>query len=119
MIKFFEGVFAEKEVVNFLLDKVDELYITHYVSLATSQSHPRAQKTPFSRVPDLHARNYPIGRQRVNKSGTTSLAETFFEVKTYTSCNSRYDPNITTKGLTGPKGTLVIQEYASEFKKTG
>jgi len=66
------GIFAEKEAVNFLLNKVGEPYITGYINHVTS--HPSARKAPFAIVPDLHARNYPTGRQRVNNRGATSSA---------------------------------------------
>ena len=73
------GIYAEKEAVNFLLDKVGDPHITNYVNHVSS--HPNARKAPFSIVPDLHARNYPTGRQRLNDSGATMSGEAFFEFK--------------------------------------
>ena len=74
------GVFLEKEVVNFILDKVGDPFITAYVNHVSS--HPNARKAPRSIVPDLHTRNFPVGGQRFNDSNTTSSAEAFFEVRT-------------------------------------
>ena len=92
------GIYAEKETVNFILDKVGDPYIARYVNHVTSS--PSARKAPYAIVPDLHARNYLTGRHRINNSKATRLAEAFFEEKTYTACKSRYDHNHT-KNRTG------------------
>ena len=44
-------------------------------------------------IPDLHATNFPVGKQRVNDSGSKRDAEAFFEIKTFTACKSRYSHN--------------------------
>ena len=57
------GIYVKRYAVNFLLDKVGNLYIkyiTRYVNHVTS--HPSARRAPFVIVPDLHTRNYPRGR---------------------------------------------------------
>ena len=56
------GIFIEKEAVNFLLDKVGDLFITHYVNHVSS--HPITRKAPFTIdiTLDLHACNYLTGR---------------------------------------------------------
>ena len=110
------GIFAEKEAVNFLLDKVGDPHITCYVHHVTS--HPSARKAPYAIVPNLYARNYPTGRQRVNDSRATRAAEAFFEVKTYTACKRRYDHNHAKTGPADRRATLITQEYARKLKKT-
>ena len=87
------GIFSEKEAVNFILDKVSDPYITRYVNHVSSS--PNFQRAQHAIVPDLHACNFPAGRQRVNDSGATSTAEVIFEVKTYTACTTRYNHNNT------------------------
>ena len=49
-----------------------------------------AQSSPFAIFPDVHAFNFPIGRQRVRDSGAATTAEAFFEVKTMTARPFRY-----------------------------
>ena len=44
-------------------------------------------------VPDIHATNYPTGRQVVNASGATRSVDAIFEVKTYNFCPTRYNHN--------------------------
>ena len=87
------GISTEKEAVNFLLDKVGEPYITSYVNHVSST--PNARRAPHAIVPDLLAHNFPTGKQQVNDSGASSSGEAFFEIKTYTACNSRYKHNNT------------------------
>ena len=71
------GIHSEKEAVNFLLDKVGDPYITSYVNHVSISSHPNARKAPHYIVPDIHARNFSVGRQTLNDSGSTSSAEAF------------------------------------------
>ena len=49
-----------------------------------------ARSSPFSIFPDVHAFNFPTGRQRVRESGAVTTAEAFFKVKTMTAHPSRY-----------------------------
>ena len=70
----------KKEAANLILDKIGDPYITAYVTHVSSQQFIR--KAPSSIVPDLHAYNFSIGRQRINNSGGTSSANALFEVKT-------------------------------------
>ena len=44
-------------------------------------------------MPDLHTHNFSAGKQRVDDSGAYHMAEVFFEMKTYTACDSRYNKN--------------------------
>ena len=81
------GISSEKEAVNFLLDKVVEPYLTSYVDHVSGH---QMQEMHHTIVPDIHAHNFPAGRQRVDDSGASSSAEAIFEVKTYyTACKSR------------------------------
>ena len=94
----FGGISSEKEAANFLLlDKIGEPYITRYVNHVSG--YPNARRAPYSIVPDIHAHNFPTGRQSVNDSGATSSGEAIFEIKTYTACPSRYAHNNNTIAL--------------------
>ena len=77
---------SEKEAVNFLLDKVGEPYITAHVNHLSDC--PNARNAQHNIIPDILARNFPTGRQRINDSGATSSAEACFEVKTFSACPS-------------------------------
>ena len=80
------------EPVNFLLGKVGEPFIGDYINIITSQpGNPRHARHAV--VPDIHATNYPTGRQVVNDSGATRSANAIFEVKTFTFCPTRYNHN--------------------------
>ena len=78
---------------------------------------PNARKAPHAIVPDIHALNFPTGRQMVNDSGATATAEAFFEMKTYTACKSRYQHNNTTRNPADRRASEVVGGYASKFKK--
>ncbi|EJK49049.1 hypothetical protein THAOC_32109, partial [Thalassiosira oceanica] len=71
------GVYSTKEAVNFLLGHVPDPFISRYIR-HVSQC-PNARNAPFGMMPDLHAQNYPTGRQRVNDSGSHLSAEAIFE----------------------------------------
>ena len=70
-------------------------------------------------VPDIHARNFPAGKQTINGSGATSTAEAFFEVKTYTACKSRYKHNNETIKPPDRRAREITQSYRQRFKKLG
>jgi len=82
------GIHAEKEAVNFIMDKGGEPHITSYINHVTA--HNSAKKAKYTIIPELHASNFPAGKQTVNNGGITATAETFFEIKTYTACKTRY-----------------------------
>ena len=63
------GIFLVKEAANFLLDKIGEPYITRYVNHVSS--FPNARRAQWSIVPDIHAHNFPAGRQTINDSGAS------------------------------------------------
>ena len=83
------GSHLEREAVNFLLGEVGDPHITPYVNHVARQINTRRAKYPVVLV--MHASNFPAGCQTVNDSGVISAAEAIFEVKTYTSCNTRYN----------------------------
>jgi hypothetical protein len=101
--------------VNFLLDKVGDPYITSYVNHVSSA--PNSRKAPHSIVPDIHARNFPVGRQTINDSGSTSTAEAFFEVKTFTACKTRYKHNNATIKPPDRRAREITLSYKRKFKK--
>ena len=82
------GIHSEKESVNFLLDKVRDPYMTFYMNHIARQTH--ARRATHDIVPDIHAWNFPSGRQMSNDIGIISVAEDISEMETYTACRSRY-----------------------------
>ena len=86
------GFLLEKEAINFLFDKVGQPYITNYVSHVPARRN--ACNALHVMVPDLHAYNFPSDtRQCANDSGATSAGEAFFDINTFTACNSQYNHN--------------------------
>ena len=80
------------EPVNFFHGKVGQPFIGDNVHNITSQpGNPRHARHAV--VPDIHATNYPTGRQVVNASRATRSADAIFEVKTYNFCPTRYNHN--------------------------
>ena len=70
------------EAVNFFHGKVGQPFIGDYVHNISSQpGNPRNARHAV--VPDIHATNYPTGRQVINASGATRSADAIFEIKTY------------------------------------
>ena len=67
-------------------------------------------------MPDIHAHNFPVGRQTVDDYGSNRVAEAFFEVKTFTACKTRYDHNNARLPPAERRAKLIGQEYASKFK---
>ena len=82
------GIQSYMEVANFLNGKIGEPYITNYINHITE--HPNPRSALHAIIPDIHAYNYPLGRQRINDSGASTTDEAFFEIKTMTACVSRY-----------------------------
>ena len=68
-------------------------------------------------IPDLHATNFPVGKQRVNDSGLTRDAEAFFEVKTFTACKSRYGHNNKRATPVNQRAQGMVQSYNRKFKR--
>ena len=68
-------------------------------------------------MPDIHAYNYPTGRQRVNDSGATASGEAIFEVKTYVACKTRYKHNNISTRPADRRASEVLSEYRGKFRK--
>ena len=109
------GIHSEKEAANFLMDKVGDPHITSYINHLSS--HRDVRKAPHAVVPDIHATNFPAGRQTINDSGATMSAEAIFEIKTFTACNTRYDHNNATTAPADRRANEVTQEYRRKFKR--
>ena len=109
------GIMSKKEAANFLLGKAGELHITLYVNHVARQNNGN-RRTKHAIVPDIHALNFPAGRQRVNDSGSTRDAEAFFEVKTFTACKSRYTNNNVRTTPINRRAHMVVSEYSRKFK---
>ena len=109
------GVRSEKEAVNFLLGKVGEPHITGYINHVSRRDGNR--RAMHAVVPDIHATNFPVGKQRVNDSGSRRDAEAFFEVKTFTACKSRYGHNNSKMSLVSRRAKMVVQSYNRKFKR--
>jgi hypothetical protein len=77
------------EAVNFLINKVQQLYIGDYVNHVTSQpGHPKNVQDAI--VPNLFTTNYPTGSQIVSNSGLFRSAKAVIEIKTFTICKTQY-----------------------------
>ena len=109
------GVHSEKEAVNFLLGKVGEPHITSYINHVSRKDGHR--KAMHAIIPDVHATNFPVGKQRVNDSGSRRDAEAIFEVKTFTACKSRYGNNNSRASPVNRRAQMVVQSYNRKFKK--
>ena len=68
-------------------------------------------------MPDLHVHNFPAGRQRVDNSGAHCTAEAFFEVKTYTVCNSRCSKNNRIMKPPDRRAKEILSKYNNKFRK--
>jgi hypothetical protein len=83
------GVQAHVEAANFLNDKIGEPYISNYINHVTA--HPSYRNAPHAIIPNIHAFNFPFGRQRINDDSEASMAvKSIFEVKTMTACPLQY-----------------------------
>ena len=82
------GIQSHTEAANFLNGKIGELYISNYINHISEHTNQRSARHAI--IPDIHAYNYPSGRQRINDSGASTTDEAFFEIKTMTPCMSRY-----------------------------
>ena len=100
--------------VNFLLGKVGEPHIKSYVNHVSREANSRAALHAI--VPDIHAHNFPVGRQTVDDYGSNRTAEAFFEVKTFTAYRTRYDHKSTRLPPGERRAKLIGQEYAGKFK---
>ena len=109
------GISSDKEAANFLIDKIGEPYITNYVNHLSDGLNSR--NTLHNIIPDIVARNYPTGSQRINDSGATSSAEAMFEIKTMSPCPSRYSYSTSTTTPADRKAKWVVSDYDKRFKK--
>ena len=109
------GVCSEKEAVNFLLGKVGEPHITSYINHVSRKDGSR--RAMHAIVPDIHATNFPVGRQRVNDSGSRRDAEAIFEIKTFTACKLIYGHNNNKMSPVSRRAKMVVQSYNRKFKK--
>ena len=110
------GIHTEKEAVNFIMDEVGEPHISSYINHVTA--HSSAKKATFAIIPDLHALNFPEGKQTINNSGVTTTAEAFFETKTYTACKTRYAHNNNDVNKSPDRRAKEVNSiYRSKFKK--
>ena len=73
------GVLSETEAVNFILGKVGEPHLTSYVNHVGRQNNGN-RRAKHAIVPDIHVKNLPASKQRVNDSGSRREAEVIFEL---------------------------------------
>ena len=78
--------------MNFLLGKVGEPHIKSYVNHVSREANSRAALHDI--VPDIHAHNFPVGRQTVDDNGANCAAEAFFEIKIYIVNKSMYHQGV-------------------------
>ena len=70
---------------------------------------------PHAIVPDLHAFNFPAGKQTVNSSGSLLLAEAFFKIKTMTACLTQYRNNNKLIAPTDRRARCVSNEMQVQY----
>ena len=70
------GIQSHMEAANFLNGKIGELYISNYTNHITE--HPNPKSALHAIIPDIHAYNYLLGRQRINDSKASTTDEAFF-----------------------------------------
>ena len=109
------GIISQDEAVNFLSNKVGSPWIDRYIDHVAQSEVP--SKAANAVVPDIHAFNYPTGRQRMNDSSACLTAEAIFEVKTMTACKSRYDHNNDNIRPVDRRANGVRVEYKGKFGK--
>ena len=106
------GILSEKEATNFLLGKVGDPHITSYVNHVARKKNGN-RRAQHAIVPDIHAMNFPAGKQSINDSGSSRVADAIFEVKISTACKSRYAHNnirlVTVDRIRGPCGHVLVK----------
>ena len=60
------GIQSEKEAVKLLIGKVGEPHITSYVNHVSREANARSALHAI--VPDIHAYNFPVGKQTVDNN---------------------------------------------------
>ena len=101
------------EPVNFFLGKVRQPFFGDYVhnSITSQPCNPR--NAWHAVVPDIHATNYPTGRQVVNDSGATRSADAIFEVKTFTFCPTTRDNHNNNRNINPANQQTNVHERES------
>ena len=79
------GIQSHMEAANFLNGKIGQ---PTFPTTLTTTEHPNPKSAQHAIIPDIHAYNYPSGRQRINDSGASTTDKAFFELKTMTACVS-------------------------------
>ena len=101
------GILSEKEASNFLLGKVGDPHIMSYVNHVARKNNGN-RRAQHAIVPDIHAMNFPAGKQRINDSGSSRVVEAIFEVKTFTACKSRYRHNNTKTAPLDRRARMIV-----------
>ena len=60
--------------------------------------------------------NFPAGKQRINDSGSSRVAEAIFRVKTFTACKSIYGHNNSNTVPVGRRARMIASSYGKKFK---
>eukprot|EP00956_Cyclotella_meneghiniana_P027992 scaffold64216_cov67-Cyclotella_meneghiniana.AAC.1 len=111
-------IHSKKEAVNFMLGKVPDPWMTHYVYVDhISSSHTSARNSPHAIVPYILAHEYPAGRQRIDDNGASLSGDAFFEVKSYQPNNTRLDHNNKETKPADRRASEVINQYSNKFKR--
>ena len=99
------------EPVNFFHGKIRQPFIGEYVHIITSQpGNPRHARHAV--VPDIHATNYPTGRQVVNASRATRSADAIFKLKhMYNFCPTRYNHNNQNINPANQHAREIVNQY--------
>jgi hypothetical protein len=94
---------------------VGDPHITPYVNHVARKNNGN-RRAQHAIVPDIHALNFPAGKQSINDSGSSREAEAIFEVKTFTACKSRYAHNNTKTAPVDRRAKMIVNSYSRKFK---
>ena len=109
------GILSEKEAANFLLGNAGDPHITSYVNHIPRKNNGN-RRAQHAIVPNIHALIFPAGKQSINDSGSSRVAEVIFEVKLFTACKSRYGHNTTKTAPVNRRARMIVSYYSKKFQ---
>ena len=115
MVDIMKVAGIQSHMKSFLNGKIGEPYISNYINHITE--HPNPKSALHAIIPDIHAYNYLLGRQRINDSKASTTDEAFFELKTMTACVSRYGHVNTDTTAAERRAKAINVNYHKRFKK--
>ena len=67
-------------------------------------------------MPDVHALIFQAGKLSINYSGSSRETEALFEIKTFTTCKSRYAHKNTKTAPVDRRVRTIVSSYRRKFK---